>query len=119
MDTDKKGTVDLEEFIKGCFHARGSVSGLDMIFLMSETKSLSKHMQISMNYVEDRFNEILSLCAPGCLSSVATWEQRLDSAGRTDGQRLNSVWTSRLTRVVVVTRSFENWVSVPFLRVSW
>jgi hypothetical protein len=91
MDTEKKGMVDLEEFIKGCFHARGSVNGLDMIFLMSETKSLSKHMQISMNYVEDRFNEILSLCAPGCLSSVATWEQRLDSAGRTDGQRLNSV----------------------------
>merc|ERR1711939_690975 len=59
MDADKAGYVNLEEFIEGCLHANGSASGFDMVLLMNETKRVNKQLLLSMNFVEERFNEML------------------------------------------------------------
>jgi hypothetical protein len=77
MDSEGVGIpIDLDEFIKGCCHIKGSVSGLDMIFLQTETKRLTKLVTNSMDYVEERFNEVLKLSSLG-MSHVTPWNDRV------------------------------------------
>jgi len=77
MDSDHKGMVDIDEFVKGCCHCQGSVSGLDMIFLMTEVKHISKQFFMSMDYIEDRFNELWTTVSAGEKSSVPSWSGRV------------------------------------------
>jgi len=79
MDTEKRGMVDLEEFIRGCFHAKGSVSGMDMIFLMSESKTLNKHLSACIEYLEERLDELNAALKPGSQSAAAKWRTRVNA----------------------------------------
>jgi len=80
MDPEKSGYVNLEEFIKGCCHANGSVSGLDMVLLMNETKHVNKQLLMAVLFIEERFNEMLYMATDGVETSVEGWAMRLDDA---------------------------------------
>jgi Ca2+-binding EF-hand superfamily protein len=83
LDSEKTGVIDLDEFIKGCCHANGGVSGLDMVFLNNEIKHVGKQLLMSVDYCEERFNEILKKCADGEKSTVLGWKARLSESSRT------------------------------------
>jgi len=87
MDADKTGIVNLEEFIKGCCHAKGSISGLDMVLLMNETKHVNKQLLMAMDFLEERFNEMLWV-AEGTVTSVEGWQDRLNDAKADSGSGL-------------------------------
>jgi len=58
LDTERNDKLNIEEFIGGCFHAKGTISCLDMVTLMSEQKRFAKQFLLSMEYIEDRFDQI-------------------------------------------------------------
>jgi len=80
MDPDKKKIVNLEEYIKGCCHAKGSISGLDMVLLMNETKHMSKQLMLAVDYIQDRFDEVLPLVNDGCETQIEPWEVKVLTA---------------------------------------
>jgi len=82
MDPEQTGFVHLEEFIKGCCHANGNISGLDMVLLMNETKHVSKQLLLAMDFIEDRFNETLYMASDGAETAVESWNDRVKDAKR-------------------------------------
>jgi len=79
MDPDGAELVNLEEFIKGCCHAKGNISGLDMVLLMNETKHVNKQLVMAVDFLEERFNELLYVSADAT-STVESWKARLSDS---------------------------------------
>jgi len=79
MDPDGAELVNLDEYIKGCCHAKGNISGLDMVLLMNETKHVNKQLVMAVDFLEERFNEMLFVSSDAS-TAVETWQHRRESA---------------------------------------
>jgi len=78
MDAEKRGLVDLEEFIKGCCHANGGVSGLDVVFMMTQMQHMSRRLDSSVEFMEERLNELLERSTHSKhKTKVVGWETRM------------------------------------------
>jgi hypothetical protein len=65
LHTGDEPDVDIQEFIDCCVQGKSSIQDIHMVTLMSETKRFAKHFAMSMEYMEERFNEVLTACAHG------------------------------------------------------
>mmetsp|Transcript_116997 Transcript_116997/g.331082 ORF Transcript_116997/g.331082 Transcript_116997/m.331082 type:complete len:696 (+) Transcript_116997:84-2171(+) len=58
LDMERIGLVDIDAFVKGCLYAKSSMEGVDMLYLVSESRRYGNQQRNLMSYVSDSFDEI-------------------------------------------------------------
>lgn len=70
-----EGHVDTEEFISGCLRFNSATKGIDVVFLMAETRRFAQQFASLMHYVEEQFHEVR--CSLGALGVMVSGTDRL------------------------------------------
>jgi len=58
IDTDKSGSIELDEFIEGCERLKGTAKGIDMASLRTELKCLSRLLVRFMKSCEEQLESL-------------------------------------------------------------
>jgi len=60
LDTNKEGTVDIDEFVMGCLRLKGSAKTVDVATIMYEQKKMQSKVMGILRYIQSHCNSIES-----------------------------------------------------------